>query len=253
MLLLRAPRGLPSPLPRLPTQSPQSAAGALERRARFAAVPCWFDVASDREIDCGELTVPENWSKPESKLIPLPVVIFRATAATKEPIVFLNGGPGARRRVRTADEIRAWRGLLWSERWTHRRDFIVIAQRGTNWTDSNLSCPAFRELWRRLDGMARSDEGWRREMTGATVACARRLAIGHHDLSGYNTTQSARDVAALRQALGLEAWSVYAVSYGTRFALSLMKNHPAGLRSVVLDSTYPPGIGPSRTSRRRLC
>jgi hypothetical protein len=93
--------------------SPQSAAGALERRARFAAVPCWFDVASDREIDCGELTVPENWSKPESKLIHLPVVIFRATAATKEPIVFLNGGPGARSRVRTADEIRAWRGLLW--------------------------------------------------------------------------------------------------------------------------------------------
>jgi pimeloyl-ACP methyl ester carboxylesterase len=42
--------------------------------------------------------------------------------------------------------------------------------------------------------------------------------------------------------MGMEAWSVYAVSYGTRFALSLMRNHPEGLRSVVLDSVYPPGI-----------
>ena len=72
----------------------------------------------------------------------------------QEPIVFLNGGPGAPSRLRTADEIRAWLGLLWSEGWTHRRDFIVIAQRGTNWTDSNLSCPALRELWRRLDRLA---------------------------------------------------------------------------------------------------
>ena len=47
-------------------------------RAPFADVPCWFDVVSGREIDCGELTVPENWSKPESKLIHLPLVIFRA-------------------------------------------------------------------------------------------------------------------------------------------------------------------------------
>ena len=101
-----------------------------------------------REIDCGELTVPENWSKPESKLIHLPVVIFRATAAPAEPIVFLNGGPGARSRIHTADEIRSWLGLLSTQGWTYRRDFIVLTQRGTNWTDSNLSCPALQQLWR---------------------------------------------------------------------------------------------------------
>jgi hypothetical protein len=251
MLLLRAPRGLPSPLPRLPTHRPNPrqgarAKGALCRRAllvrrglrsrdRLRRADRSRELVEARvqahSSACGDLS--RHGCDQGADRIPE----WRARCS----------------KPRTpADEIRAWRGLLWSERWTHRRDFIVIAQRGTNWTDSNLSCPAFRELWRRLDGMARSDEGWRREMTGATVACARRLAIGH-DLSGYNTTQSARDVAALRQALGLEAWSVYAVSYGTRFALSLMKNHPAGLRSVVLDSTYPPGIGPSRTSRRRLC
>jgi pimeloyl-ACP methyl ester carboxylesterase len=211
-----------------------------ERGARFAAAPCWFRVASQRDIDCGELTVPENWSRPESKRIHLPVVIFRAAGASCEPIVFLNGGPGDPSRIHTADEIRSWLELLHSQKWTHRRDFIVMAQRGTNWTDSNLSCPALKELWRR-GRLRQSDQSWRSRVKGATVACARQLALSH-DLSAYNTTQSVRDVAALRQALDVEAWSVYAVSYGTRFALSLMRDYPAGLRSVVLDSVYPPGI-----------
>ena len=92
-------------------------------RARFADVPCWFDVVSGREIDCGELTVPENWSKPESKLIHLPVVIFRAMATAAEPIVFLNGGPGDASRIHTADEIRTWLGLLRSQSWTYL-DFL---------------------------------------------------------------------------------------------------------------------------------
>ena len=54
-------------------------------------MPCWCRVISARQIDCGELTIPENWTKPESKLIHLPVVTFRATAAPREPILFLNG------------------------------------------------------------------------------------------------------------------------------------------------------------------
>jgi len=92
-----------------PPDGGPTAESGLER-ARFADVPCWFDMASGREIDCGELIVPENWSKPESKPIHLPVVIFRGTPARAEPIVFLNGGPGDRSRIHTADEIRSWLG-----------------------------------------------------------------------------------------------------------------------------------------------
>ena len=68
-------------------------------------MPCWFDVASAREIECGDLIAPENLSNPESEPIHLPVVIFRGTPARAEPIVFLNGGPGARSRIHTANEI----------------------------------------------------------------------------------------------------------------------------------------------------
>src|SRR5262249_58218476 len=39
---------------------------------------------------------------------------------------------------------------------------------------------------------------------------------------------------------GIAAWNIYSVSYGTRLALVLMRDHPEGLRAVILDSAYPP-------------
>ena len=154
--------------------------------------------------------------------------------------MFLNGGPGDGAASTPRTRSVSWLGLLRSQGWTYRRDFIVLTQRGTNWTDSNLSCPTLQQLWR-LSLFGTSSPTWQSQISSATVACARALAAGH-DLGAYNTPQSARDVAALRAAMGIEAWSIYAVSYGTRFALSLMRSHPDGLRTVVLDSVYPPAI-----------
>src|SRR5829696_5064324 len=63
------------------------------------------------------------------------------------------------------------------------------------------------------------------------------------DLSQYNSIASANDTVALVKALGYDDYNLYGVSYGTRLALEVMRNHPeSGLRSVVLDSTYPPEI-----------
>jgi pimeloyl-ACP methyl ester carboxylesterase len=64
-------------------------------------------------------------------------------------------------------------------------------------------------------------------------------AIGA-DLSAYNSTESAADVADLRKVLGYAAWNIYGTSYGSYLAQTIMRNHPAGIRSVVLDSVLPP-------------
>lgn len=62
------------------------------------------------------------------------------------------------------------------------------------------------------------------------------------DLSAYNTVANAADIADLRTALGYQQVDLYGISYGTRLALTVMRTHPEGIRSVVLDSVYPPGI-----------
>ena len=41
-------------------------------------------------------------------------------------------------------------------------------------------------------------------------------------------------------ALGIDSWNVYGVSYGSKLALTVLRDHPQGIRSVVLDSVSPP-------------
>lgn len=72
----------------------------------------------------------------------------------------------------------------------------------------------------------------------AIVACLEGLAEDH-DFSGYNIDQNARDIAALRIAMGVDRWSLLGISYGTRLALQIMRDYPDGIGSVVLDSVVP--------------
>ncbi len=46
----------------------------------------------------------------------------------------------------------------------------------------------------------------------------------------------------LRIALGYAEWNLYGVSYGTRLAQTVMRDFPEGVRSVILDSVYPPQV-----------
>jgi pimeloyl-ACP methyl ester carboxylesterase len=46
----------------------------------------------------------------------------------------------------------------------------------------------------------------------------------------------------LRLALGYDQVNLWGGSYGTRLALEVMRRYPLGLRSVVLDSVYPPDV-----------
>ena len=73
----------------------------------------------------------------------------------------------------------------------------------------------------------------------ATEACHRELAATGADLSAYNSTESAADFADLRKVLGIAVWNVYGTSYGSYLAQTLMRDHPEGIRSVVLDSVLP--------------
>ena len=59
------------------------------------------------------------------------------------------------------------------------------------------------------------------------------------DPSRYNSVASAADVADLRMALGYDRWNLLGVSYGTRLAQTVLRTHPEGVRSVILDSVYP--------------
>jgi pimeloyl-ACP methyl ester carboxylesterase len=186
------------------------------------------------EFECGYLTVPENRSRPDGPTIRIAVARARATSPNPkpDPIVYLAGGPGN-------SGLASGVGLV-EDGWNTDRDVIVFDQRGTLKSDPMLSCP---EIDRYLDaavGQAPTqDDAARRELT-AVAACRDRLAAAGWDLSAYNSTENAADLADLRVALGIPEWNVYGVSYGTDLALQTLRDHPDGIRTVVLDSVLPP-------------
>ena len=72
--------------------------------------------------------------------------------------------------------------------------------------------------------------------------CFDRLVNSGINLNDFTTQENAADVHDLIQALGYQQVNLEGVSYGTRLALTVMRQYPADLRSVVLNSVIPPQV-----------
>ena len=204
---------------------------------------CWFEVRARYPISCGQLIVPEDSTADGGRQLHLPVVIFHTASGWEraEPLVYLNGGPGSRSGIRSALEIKRWLDFLGAESWIRAHDVIVIAQRGTTWTDSDLSCPALSDpmVWTNAGETPDAWTGRRQRLRDAVIACRQRPVGRGHALRAYKSTQSALDIAALRPLLDLDSWSLCVVSYGTRFALTMMRKSDPAFGFFCHDNTRP--------------
>lgn len=202
----------------------------------FEPAPCAFPVPSGYSPECGYLVVRENRARPDTRSIRLHVAIFRNRAGTPvpDPVIHLAGGPGSS----SLDVARYLfsRGL---DAILERRDFILFDQRGTGYSGPRLDCPERADLTAALLGRGLSDVETHPAIVDAFRRCRERLIAEGIDLSAYDSAASAADLNDLRLALGYEKLNLYAVSYGTRLALTLMRDHPEAVRSAVLDSAYP--------------
>ncbi|HZU86226.1 MAG TPA: alpha/beta hydrolase, partial [Anaerolineaceae bacterium] len=198
----------------------------------FETTPCPVTVP-DGTV-CGNLVVMENRANPASRTIRVAVVILKARSAAPlpDPIVYLEGGPGA-----SAIEFAGfWAGSPYLE----NRDIILFEQRGTHYSDPFLDCPEVTEQG--IQNFQR-DIGFEAEIASeaeVTARCRDRLRAAGVDLSAYNSAAIAADLKDLRTVLGIQQWNLYGISYGTRAALGALRADPEGIRSVVLDSVYPP-------------
>ncbi|MEQ8673889.1 MAG: alpha/beta hydrolase [Aggregatilineales bacterium] len=183
-------------------------------------------------VTCGYLIVPEDRADPDSPEIYLAVAIIGARNGTPlpDPVIYLEGGPGGAAIFAVED--------FMTHPLAQNRDLILIDQRGTGFSEPSLNCYEM-------------EEG---ESEDPTTDCYERLLEEGINLSAYTSADNAADIADLRVALGYDEVNLYGISYGTRLALSVMRDHPEGIRSVVIDSVYPPEVnsittGPEDTVR----
>jgi pimeloyl-ACP methyl ester carboxylesterase len=199
---------------------------------RLAFSPCELsqrNSAATTAAFCAPFRVPENWDKPDGRVIDLKLALIRseAQAAERDLVVFLAGGPG---QAATESYPRIASGFAPMLR---HRNLLLLDQRGTG--DSHaLAC---RENPTDVDTGA-VDELDLDRVRALTRACLDEVAKDA-DPAQYTTGAAVRDLEALRQALGAPEFDLVGVSYGTRVAQQYLRAHPDGVRSVILDSAVP--------------
>jgi pimeloyl-ACP methyl ester carboxylesterase len=220
----------------VPTSEP-TATSTPETTAAFEEADCEFVVPGGVEVTCGWLTVPEDRTDPANdKTIRLHIAIFASESnnPAPDPIVYLEGGPGGD-ALETVPLIFEMRFAPYLE----NHDLIMFDQRGTGYSQPSLACPENTELGFELLEQDISAEEASQLTMEALLACRERLAAEGVNLAAYNSAESAADLNDLREALGYDEWNVWGVSYGTRLAQTAVRDHPTGIRSIILDSAYP--------------
>ena len=203
----------------------------------YESTTCKFIIPGPRDVACGYLTVPENRSDVENgRTVRLHVAVFASDsdAPAPDPIIYLEGGPGG-------DALETV-SLIFEDRFSPflaNHTFIMFDQRGTGYSEPSLACPELIDIMLdTLDDDLSIEEGQAKQLEGLT-ACHDRLLADGVDLTAYNSAENAADVADLRVALGYDEWNLYGISYGTRLAQTIVRDYPNGVRSVILDSSYP--------------
>ncbi len=210
--------------------------------------PYRFEATDGRAVDAelSSLEVPMNRAAPTSTRVRLAFVRLPGTGdRSRPPIVFLNGGPGL-------SGIRFGRGRFFGlfDILRAAGDVILLDQRGSGSSMPSLACA--EPLVLPFENALARDEVLR-AVIDSTRRCAEHLSRSGVDLAGFNTEESAEDIADLARALGAPKVSLLGWSYGTHLAMAVLRRHEDLVARAVLAGPEGPDHTfklPSRIQRQ---
>ncbi|MQY30892.1 alpha/beta hydrolase [Nocardia aurantia] len=200
-----------------------------------AAEPlAWRPCPEKAEIDCATITVPVDRSRPAGGSVAMAVARVRARGDRIGTLIELPGGPG------TSGVDTLLHGDRFSPALHDRFDIVGFDPRGVGRT-SPMRCDAGLAAWPNLI-----------PDTGGSIdeihSYAQRLADSCRRYTGpiadhLDSATVARDVDALRDALGEQRISLYSRSYGTMIGQSYAEQFGNRVRALILDSVDDHSLG----------
>ncbi len=245
-----------------------------DRELGIHTVPCLPGVSPGKnevegeDYTCGVFTVPQNWDEPDGRNLDLSFVVVNATGENPEPdpLIYLEGGPGSSailgmdidkyQKLRPERDLIFFdtRGLGLSQRLGFEECLVLALQNDAPAEQIEALQTAAPNLLARVngeDGVGAPAVG-DQDLPVLNAICSEQFTAQGLDLNQFSTASNARDAVELVKALGYESFNINSVSYGTRLAMTIMNNisgYDAApeLRSVVLDSAFPPSVYLVRT------
>lgn len=185
---------------------------------------------------CGLLSVPLDYGNPAGRKIQLAVSRVRHTTPRFQGAMLVNpGGPGS-----PGLDLAAL-GRFMPRRSGASYDWIGFDPRGVGASRPALSCrPGYFRGGRPpyVPRNQRDVQQWLARSRSYAQGCAKYGSLLDH----MRTTDSARDMDQIRQALGVRRISFYGYSYGSYLGQVYATLFPSRVRRMVLDSNVDPTL-----------
>lgn len=222
-----------SDIPKTQPNVNEKALNTLEEKASYI-VNRWEDSI---KVESFRLVVPEARGVEGSNHIELYFQRLKTTSKIPlAPIFFLAGGPGS-----SASQVSTSEYSYVFEKLSKYADVILLDQRGTGRSLPNLSCR------NSVDTPTDITENVQAQILDDLVEkcreCADELSDMGINLKAYNSTESANDIDAIRQALGYDKISLYGYSYGTELSQHYVKQYRPYVDHVILAASLGPDHG----------
>ncbi|QVQ50725.1 alpha/beta fold hydrolase [Spiractinospora alimapuensis] len=183
-------------------------------------------------MECASVEVPLDWSEPDGETLVLDVSRAPATGEAERTVFFLPGGPGGSGLVRLSASIDHIADLR------ERVDVVTWDPRGSEGSRGNIHWP---DLAACLEGptmtAAPRDEDEFAQLTAENIAAFEDCHASAPKLvENMDSVSHARDLDAVREAVGATEMNALANSYGGVVAVSYARTFPDRVRTMFLDS-----------------
>lgn len=220
--------------PRDRTETTDAAPGTSDDRGEAAATLAWDECGGGAE--CAELDVPLDYADPSGETIPLSVTRVRATGDRIGSLFVNPGGPGA-----LAGDFAISLSYVLPADITDRFDIVGVDPRGLGASD--IDCGGDPTELYGVDYTIDSPED-----STALIDVSQDYIDGCQDgvgdlLGHLGTEEVARDIDAVRAAMGDEELNYLGFSYGTAIGQELAELFPERVRALVLDGVLE--LGPT--------
>ena len=232
------------------TAVPAAASPEGEPVASYGQPPVWgscgqfvADAARIPTAQCGTVSVPISYDKPEGPFAQLAVIRVPATGDRIGALMVNPGGPGAS----AVDTVAGMGSALADTEISRRFDLVGFDPRGVGHSTPQLRCRTAAEFdaYRREPladyspaGVAHI-EGLYRQFA---QDCVDRMGLDF--LANIGTASAARDMDVVRAALGEQQLSYLGFSYGTQLGAAYAERYPERVRAMVLDGAVDPSQDP---------
>jgi pimeloyl-ACP methyl ester carboxylesterase len=201
----------------------------------------WTALRRSKGVETGSITVPMDYADPSKGTFSLHVARHLARRPSERigSLLVNPGGPGF-----AGSNFAVSAAQIYDQSLLDRFDIVAWDPRGTGQSEPHIDCVSDYDRFYASVDVTPDDAAGRQQLQDLAKEFATDCVTKNAALYQYvGTNNSARDMDAIRAALGEDKISYFGFSYGSELGATWATLFPATVRAAVLDGAADPTVG----------